>query len=386
MAALRSCSALLVLCVLFPNPVASFLKPKGLSSFCLFQDDAPIDDAQHPFRTKWHLSVVAARERFGELVAPWALAVMVCVFASVITVCGFALQKKAVTGESESPKHFRVFSITLSPMWVAGFLLVTMATFPCDLLAYTLAPLSLTAPLSGLTVVMNQVVAPYLLTEKLQHWPDIPACALIVVGIVLTTSAGEHEEEKTITMGRLFHLARDYVFLGNLLILVLVIWGCIVRMEIRRHRHLLPAGASGSSVFDVALPAMVAAGAGGLTNILLKALGELLKNGDTWQQCVWCSLLILIPAVMQLNFVNMGLRLYAQTLFVPVYSALLVLTNTFYGAIFYQEYTNLLYDTQRGGCFCLGVVLIVSGLALFMQRRPEDGCALMDAAECQRAG
>jgi len=62
-------------------------------------------------------------------------------------------------------------------------------------------------------------------------------------------------------------------------------------------------------------------------------------------------------ALVQINFINRGLHLYPQTLFFPVYSSLLVLANTLFGALYYEEYMHLLSTPSDFGYFVFGCML-----------------------------
>jgi len=125
-------------------------------------------------------------------VPPWMLAVLVSITASTFTVAGFVLQKKALhdPGRRLWPK---LGNVVLSPGWIVGFLLTALLPVLGDLVAYSLAPLSLTTPLSGVSVVLNMVIAPWALSEKLQRFPDVPATVLILLGCLLTTMFGDHD-------------------------------------------------------------------------------------------------------------------------------------------------------------------------------------------------
>ena len=64
-----------------------------------------------------------------------------------------------------------------------------------------LAGQSLIMPLTGVSVVMNQVLAPYILGERLTR-VDVFATVIIVLGIVLSTAFGVHTSA-TFTMDKL---------------------------------------------------------------------------------------------------------------------------------------------------------------------------------------
>jgi len=305
------------------------------------------------------------------LIPPWIVAVMVSIFASAVTVMGFVLQKKALRGP-HSQQWPKLGSVVLSPGWVAGFLLT--ATFPVvgDLIAYSLAPLSLTTPLSGVSVVLNMVIAPWALSEQLQRFPDVPATALILFGCCFTTGFGDHSSQGHISADELCSFAMQPLFMASMFVGMFweffLVWEMrqlkedMERLAMRRqHNPHLP---------HVLRLAIAAALCGAAANIGLKAIGELLRwSGVAWQ-VLSCGLLCVPAAAFQVNFINRGLFLYPQSIFMSVYGAVLVLFNTVFGAIFYMEYVALLSSVSRFMCFSSGCVLVLAGISLFKYREP----------------
>lgn len=305
----------------------------------------------------------------------WAVAVGICCMASAASVAGFVLQKMVLRDPKEMKRWPKIGDVILSPKWFAGFLLAALVPIPANLLVYALAPMSLTTPLSGVTVVLNIVLAPALLGERVQTWPDVPATALIVVGMIITTCFGAHQEQAAaLNSGELFRFGQSPAFLvaGGIISAILV--SCVVCMAIFTKEVEAAAAARPANppVLHVLLPGLAAASAGCFSNIGLKAFVELLQAEAPWTQLVLCLLVGTLPfAALQLNFVNRGLRLYLQTIFFPVYNALLVILNTITASIFYKEYLVLLVQGDRFGLFWLGVAVVAVGIAFFGLRSPE---------------
>jgi len=295
--------------------------------------------------------------------------VALCILGSVLTVTGLALQKQAASAPSGHP---RLGHIVLSARWLSGVITGVILPIPISVCAYGIAPMSLTTPLSGVSVVCNMILAPILLGERLQMRVDVPATLLILVGTAVSTGAGVHVEVEY-DFGSLLQLWGKSEFLLAVGFLFAAMLGCLGHMA--RHRGHIEALArsrpSNPKMGHVLLPAMVAAGSACFSNILLKALGELVKSGAVALQLSACLAAAGLPAVVQLNFVNKGLALYQQTIFVPVYSSLLVLINTFYGLIFYREYVALLQRQERCVFFLGGVLLVILGVAMFSLRKPD---------------
>lgn len=297
-------------------------------------------------------------------------AVLLSIASSSLTVGGFVIQKKA----NEAPRRasYQIGDIVLSGPWLAGFLVAVVVPVPVQVWTYGLAPMSLTTPLGGVSVLLNMAFAPLMLGERLQWWPDMPASVFILAGTVLTTMAGSHEDSE-FTFSELVQLLGHASVMWALLLLVGTIAGCMGYMEKRRPQIEMSAMQRplNPNIFEVSLPAVVAAGCGCLTNISLKGVGELLKGGAEFGHLLMWLLTALMTALAQLNYINRGLRLYLQTVFFPVYSALLVLTNTLYGLIFYQEYGALVKRPDLSVLFAVGILAIVLGVVLFTFRRSD---------------
>mmetsp|Transcript_32755 Transcript_32755/g.71526 ORF Transcript_32755/g.71526 Transcript_32755/m.71526 type:complete len:360 (-) Transcript_32755:87-1166(-) len=303
----------------------------------------------------------------------YAVAICTSCLASLLNVVGFVLQATALRDPDDARRWHRFGDVVASPTWLAGFVLAVIAPVPGDLIAYSLAPLSLTAPLSGVTVVLNTIVAPAVLKEKLQMWPDLPATLLILLGVVCSTATGAREDDITnFDLSALLRLWLDVHFLSGLVVLCSML--LMVYCYSARHRVALEATAqsriSNPPLLQVLLPASLAAGTGAITNIWLKALGEMIKAGLPPLDYSLC-ILGLPFAWLQLNYVNRGMRLYPQTIFFPIYSALLVLCNTSFGALFYHEYNQLFEQRLRCIMFCCGVACVVLGISLYRLRKAD---------------
>lgn len=319
---------------------------------------------------RMHFEVKMPEENriFG--VPAWLIAVMVCLGASGLTVVGLVLQKK---GSQAEGNHWRLGHIVLSPDWVLGFLCVVCASVPMDLLAYSLAPMGLTAPLSGVTVALNMMLAPRLLGERLETWPDAPASVLIMLGTVFTTASGPREEP-IYTPDKLWTLLGDrYFLIFFITIAALVVFSAVTMCRLGDALKVSSRRPEGArlSMLEVLLPTTIAGGSGALTNISLKAVGVLMRAGEPAVSYLPWAVLTAVPALLQLNYMSKGLQLYPQTVFIPIYTAILVLLSTVGGIIFYQEYVQLPTHPQGRQTFTLGVGTIAAGIALFSYRPPD---------------
>lgn len=336
------------------------------------------EDPQKKNLNLTYLSMVGnadeGRSIFG-VIPNWVVAVAVSCFGSLLTVSGFVLQKQAVQAPKGRRPWPKVGDIVFSPRWMIGFFLAGVLPLPGALIAYALAPISLLAPLSGFTILVNFVVAPWLLGEKLQLRADVVASMCILVGIVLTTTTGNHDHGETsaqMNLARLKDLFIQDVFIIAficLIIIVLAVSACIVVFQ-NNIEASAAARQMNPPVHHMLLPATLYAGFGCLTNIGLKAVAELMTAGASIFVIGAVAIIGVAPcAYLQLNFLNRGLRLYLQVIFFPVASALLIVTITLYGALFYEEYKTFEGAPIRCVLFCAGVLLVVIGINMFQFRK-----------------
>lgn len=280
--------------------------------------------------------------------APWVIAVTVSVAVSFCTVIGFAMQAFAVREASQDekagkpPKWKRLGEVVLSPRWIIGGILHTVFNLLGDVVAYSLAPMSLTAPLSGVTVVVNTSLAPRLLGEKLHPWPDLPATFSIIIGTVLTTSMGAHHDLEVSSVEQLQHIVLRPAALAMMggIVLMITVSFLLQNLNNTTIEHEATRRFENPSILKVILPAWAAAATATLTNLALKSFSELLKISLT--ASIACFLTSVFPcAMVQIQSINRGLRLYPQTVFFPIYSSLLVLANSLFGSLIFLEYVNM---------------------------------------------
>lgn len=309
--------------------------------------------------------------------AGWLTAVLVSLLGCILNVVGFLLQKIAQE-DRDSDTWPKLGDVIFSPMWILGFTLAVVAPLPGNVIAYACAPMSLTAPLCGVTVILNTAIAPRCLGEKLQPWPDFMAMALICAGCILSTTTGAHEDNvKNLTLHDMLRLIFDPVFIVAFLIFGSSVIATIL-YELRNAEQINKAALTNPNnppMHHVVLPAWAAAGCGGITNIFLKGFSKMVESQQPATHLIACIVLGVIPfASLQINFLNRGLRLYLLTIFFPTYNAMLLLNNTICGALFYHEYNQVIKSAGRTTLFALGVVSVVVGISMFRYRKavPED--------------
>merc|ERR1740130_38177 len=90
-------------------------------------------------------------------------------FSSAGSAGGLVMQKFAHNAQQDledGHKWPELGGLICSPFWLFGFFVLVIVPLPFDLVALSMAPQSIVAALTGVTIVMVQVLAPYALGEK----------------------------------------------------------------------------------------------------------------------------------------------------------------------------------------------------------------------------
>jgi len=202
----------------------------------------------------------------------------------------------------------------------------------------------------------------------LQLRVDLTATSLILIGMVLTSIVGP-KEEINYSPAQLLELCLQPAFLAAMSALLLALSGCaaamwLKRASIARSAELNP---SNPNMCHVVMVAFAASGPGAICNILLKAISEMIAQNH-WLEVIAPVVLLAPAAVLQLNFINRGLRYYPLTVFFPIYNTTLVFGNTTCGAIFFEEYKILFGNSVNTMVFLFGIAFVSAGILCFAWR------------------
>ena len=126
-------------------------------------------------------------------------------------------------------------------------------------------------------MVLNMILAPYMLGEKLHLFPDAAATVTILIGCVITTMSGDHSEAFALTAEELVALMVKPVFISSMAPLGFLVTSVLGYMHFQRAEIERLARERPGTPFlpHVLLPALVSSGSDALTNIALKGVGEL---------------------------------------------------------------------------------------------------------------
>ena len=276
------------------------------------------------------------------------------------------------------------------PMWWAGFVFMASGSIS-DFAALGFAAQSLLAPLAAASLILTIIQAPCVLGEVPTIF-DMFATLVICAGCTISVSFADHTTRTYSLDEMMLHLRRP-LFLGYLWVLLslMIMAGCRIRCARRDVRLVLvpvhrcnPHGSAdddeGGQDSDIIMMdgesldeqeeqeldeiersrqvksnyfavyfAVLAGQCGGLTMLFAKMLSEILKTliqvgglGVGWLTLSLATLTVLLALcmVIQLQYLNSGLRMFDLLLIQPIYQASWITGTALNGLLFFQEYAD----------------------------------------------
>lgn len=222
----------------------------------------------------------------GSVSYTWLVGIGCGTISSVASASGLILQKFAHHRNERLPEGSKARQCSgwmCSGWWWFGFVLLVVLPLPFNMVAVTLAGMSIMAPFSGLPLVFNQLIAPCLLPEKLTK-SDVVATGVIVLGVLICAVFGSHCDT-SYSADDLMELYTRPAFTLTWIPMVLLAVAALVVVHTQPARLTQP-----GSMIPAASYAYLGGCFGGLQTIVFKATGEL---GSKWvaegDDTVWAS-------------------------------------------------------------------------------------------------
>ena len=354
-------------------------------SLCAADDDDAFEAYCNNFNTT-DTCVAEDECKWGNLPkdSNWIIGVCFSLFSSLATCFGLILQKCAHIKNLERPPEKRAREINGIPLtwwWFSSFCLMVLLPLPFDFVAFGLASQSLLVPLAGVTLVLNQLIAPCILGEKLYRI-DVYATAIILVGCTMTTATGNH----TATSFTACDFLEMYVSTRFLVAEIVILWPlmtfCVINVKRPGYCGLPFAKPEWDAFFEKlhwlhpVFYAFTAAGFGCQQNVVFKVTGELAKAsivGDAGSG-PWSYVfpyihvfLIVTLAAAQIMWINKGLALFDAVLSLPLYNSFYIILSGTWGFIYFNEMKT--FTTFQWVMFPLGICVTIAGILLMTSKR-----------------
>jgi len=120
----------------------------------------------------------------------WIIGMILVFLGCCCSAVGLILLKHSTNVEEHLPLHRR-------PFWAVGVVFLIVNASVIDVIAFSLAPLTLVAPFSGVTIVLTTWLASsgMLFVKETVDTHDMISTALALVGVTITTSFGPHIDD-----------------------------------------------------------------------------------------------------------------------------------------------------------------------------------------------
>lgn len=265
----------------------------------------------------------------------------------------------------------------------AGFFFTTVVLSVTDSIAYSLTPLSLIAPLAGLTMIWSALLAATgcfgfreLLTKT-----DVMCIFFVLTGVTLISTNGTHaDDDLSLDVLRDDFYNPVFIVFASFSVLVILSWLAINLLPVcQRFR---PDSKSVAVTFGCAYSA---AACGSLTQVFMKIISTTIRvsfqegvgaadgsrSRHFWREPLFyislCGLVSCGPA--QLYLLNSTLASSSLTFAVPAYQSLIIILTIASGGIFFNEFSQ--YDLHDAARFLAAVMLVMVGLAVLSHQHKE---------------
>mmetsp|Transcript_22302 Transcript_22302/g.47471 ORF Transcript_22302/g.47471 Transcript_22302/m.47471 type:complete len:450 (+) Transcript_22302:179-1528(+) len=296
----------------------------------------------------------------------WYVGVTLEVISTMSGTVGKQLIRLSEQRKRKNPRCARIF-------FTVGLVVNTVVGPIVDMAAYSFAAQSLIAPIGGLDVVWNALLAPYILKEKLSR-RRAGGCALIVLGTVMAGCFGNHhDQEYTLeSIEDTFLNIRVMIYF-----LVFFAWFLLNRFVFMRNPP-------GSAIRGVSLGCTGGTIAGNM--FCVKAAIELIQrsiheqDGEIWLH--WLPYVLLVGAaffaIWNVVYMTKGLQEYEALFMVTIYEGSMIVSGCVSGAVVLLDLRGV--EAWRIGLYSLSVLIIVSGMYVIFSNEAMSKSSLMSGA------
>jgi uncharacterized membrane protein len=289
-----------------------------------------------------------------------------------------ALQRISHKRNAALPKEQRL-SASRQKLNIIGVLFLGVGSL-VDFAALGFAPATVISCMGSLTLVLNMILAPMLLQEKV-YCRDLLVNMTVIAGTLLSVWYGPHDTPDY-NFDDLMRLLKEPTFIIYQSLFAIwalalsIFWAdfrrnnaetprCFTKMELDTRRRLL----------RFSYPAL-AGSIGGMTAAYAKASIELVKTSIFGENQftnigTYVILGMMVSSVaIQIKFLNAGLKRYEAMYVVPVYQVFWIISGILAGMFYFHEIEGL---SQRDvWLFMLGVVISITGIILHSERSADQ--------------
>ncbi|KAF2490449.1 DUF803-domain-containing protein [Lophium mytilinum] len=252
-----------------------------------------------------------------------------------------------------------------SPYWWTGIIMMTIGEAG-NFLAYGFAPASIVSPLGVVALIVNCIIAPFMLKEHFRKRDAFGVVVAVAGAVVVVLSASDNNPK--LGPDEIWDSIKRWEFEAYLAITAVVILVLMAASKEYGPRSIL---------IDLGLVGLF----GGYTALSTKGVASLLSY-TLWRALTFPVFYLLIAvliftAIMQIKYVNRALQRFDSTQVIPTQFVLFTLSVILGSAILYRDFERTTGDDAGkfvGGCLLtfFGVWLITSGRPKYSDDDDED--------------
>lgn len=281
----------------------------------------------------------------------WSLGIGLAIFSAGCTNLGINLQKLSYADDYIDLNEYSYHSY----LWFIGIAMMVFGSI-IDFVALGVAPQSVVAPFGAFSLVFNVIIAKILHYEPITL-QSLTGTSLIIIGTVFCSICATQVEE-SLTLVEIIDLTYSHVFIASTIFMVIaisIIWRYACMLEEYAYYHKL------SITF--------LAGVFGAYNLLIgKILCKLLLIGiEQLYTSVFAYtivFLLITTMIIQIIWLNYGLKLYTSTSIIPMTRVFWVIFSVILGMITFIEYKTLTLTYII--LFYTGLLIVVTGIVFFL--------------------
>ena len=291
----------------------------------------------------------------------WLVGVLLILIGCLCSAIGLVLMKHSTNVETALPLISR-------PYFWTGFLFLMTNAMVIDVIAFSLAPLSLVAPFSGITIVFTTWLASsgLLFIKETVDVYDVTSTCVALVGVTLTSIFGPHVSDVHDASELYSYMTKPgfRAFVAASLAALGLLWTVFVS----------GAGELRAAMwYRIVVFAYTSALFGSISMLLLKIVGSGIRAALETDSAfpdgfhLICILTLAGCAMVQLGFLHMTLANSPVSYGVPMYQTLLTVLSIIAGGIYFSEFRHM--QPMPFLVFVGGVVISLCGVVLHSTHR-----------------
>lgn len=309
----------------------------------------------------------------------WIIGIILCVGSAFSSVLGITFQKKAHVANMKTPEKDRKSYVKI-PIWWIGLLGIILGAI-LDFVSLGFAPQTVVASLGSMTLVINAVVAPIALKEKLARLEKLSTMVITAGAAIAVASSSQKSQDYNLDILECLYRETGFITYAA----IITTW-CITLWILFRHAEHLekqenpsyyPAWAKIHPITITALSGTL--GAQSLlfakgVSIVLRGVydpGPDSEGGKAFTRYLTYIMLVsmVFCILSQTYTLNMALERFDSVIVLPLFQVFWIMMGVFGAGAYFKEFDGM--TTTSFVLFPIGIFIIAAGIVVLSTRVPD---------------